>query len=100
MLKCREFTGLVTTGEMENAGWMKKLEIRLHLMMCVHCRRYLAQIQAIGLGARFLVQGKQADPEQLKRMEEEVLHQCCPHDPVQPPDREDGDDPPRGDSNP
>jgi anti-sigma factor ChrR (cupin superfamily) len=81
MLKCRELSSLVSTGELENAGWMKRLEIRMHVMMCGHCRRYLAQMRALGLGARHLIRGKQADPEQLERMKQEVINQCCPHDP-------------------
>ena len=80
MLKCKEVTGLVATGSLENIGWMKKLEIRMHLMMCVHCRRYLSQIRAIGHGAQTLVRGQEADPEQLQRMEQEVLHEICGHD--------------------
>ena len=80
MLKCRDISGLVASGTLEHVGWMKKLEIKLHLMMCGHCARYLAQIRAIGQGARFLIRGQEADAGQLRRMEQEVLNKVCDHD--------------------
>ena len=52
----------------------------MHLMMCGHCARYLAQIRAIGQGARFLIRGQEADAGQLRRMEQEVLNKVCDHD--------------------
>ena len=79
-MKCRDISGLVATGELENVGWMKKLEIRLHLMMCGHCARYLAQIRAIGQGARFLIRNQEADAEQIQRMEQDVLNKVRDHD--------------------
>ena len=98
MLKCRDISGLVASGELENVGWIKKLEIRMHLMMCAHCSRYLAPIHAIGQGARFLIRGQEADPEQIQRMEQEVLDRVCDHDHDEGPSGSGGDDPERNDS--
>jgi len=80
MLKCKEVSRLVTADLVGGLGFMKKLELRMHLLMCIHCRRYVEQIKAIGRGARRLLVGKSADSEQLKRMEKEIVDQCCGHD--------------------
>ena len=34
--------------------WWRGLALRLHLLMCPHCRRYAAQIRTIGTVARRL----------------------------------------------
>lgn len=56
MLTCKEVTRLVASDELAGAGWSRRLAVRLHYMMCSHCRRYAAQIRRLGewaRGARF-----------------------------------------------
>ncbi len=38
----------------EKAGWRERLAVRFHLLRCRHCRRYRAQLRAIGAAARNL----------------------------------------------
>jgi hypothetical protein len=57
----------------EELGFMKKLEYHMHLFMCVHCKRYVAQIKSLGRGARDVVRKFEAEPQQLKKMEDHVL---------------------------
>ncbi len=38
----------------EKAGWRERLAVRFHLLRCRHCRRYMAQLRAIGAPARNL----------------------------------------------
>ncbi len=79
MLKCREVTRIVATGEIEELTWMRRIEMRLHLMMCTHCREYLAQIFALGRGVRRLF-GLEEDPETLERLEREIMADSgCDH---------------------
>ncbi len=35
----------------EKAGWRERLAVRFHLLRCRHCRRYMAQLRAIGAAA-------------------------------------------------
>ena len=75
MLKCNQVSGLVSTDEVDDLGLMKRFEFKMHLLMCVHCRRYVQQIKSLGLGARNWATGCEAEPQQLKRMEENVLEE-------------------------
>lgn len=80
MLKCREVSRIVATGEIEELPWMKRIEMRLHLMMCNHCREYLAQIFALGRGVRRIF-GLEEDAETLARLERKILADGgCGHD--------------------
>jgi hypothetical protein len=52
MLRCKEVTTMVASGDFEEAGLWLRMKIRLHLMMCRHCTRYAAQMRAIGSSMR------------------------------------------------
>ena len=52
MLNCREVTRLVASDEIKAAGWGRRLSVRLHLFTCRKCRRYVAQLRALGVYAR------------------------------------------------
>lgn len=75
MLSCKEVTRLLAGDELEEAGWARWLAVRIHLRMCWHCRRYAAQLQAIGRAARSLwgARPKDEDPETRKRLEESIM---------------------------
>lgn len=75
MLSCKEVARLLAEDELEEAGWRKRLVIRIHLLRCQYCRRYAAQLQAIGRVARSLwgTRPGDEDAEALKRVEEAVL---------------------------
>ena len=72
MLKCNQVSHLVSTGEVAELGFMKKMELRMHLFMCGHCRRYVAQIQALGRVARDMARRGDAQPDQLEHMEKTI----------------------------
>ncbi len=78
MLKCKEVSHIVA--EDLDLGFWGRLQLKMHLLMCVHCRRYTDQIRRLGLGAR-----RQLDEtptgEQAKRMEDCILDRICPHGP-------------------
>lgn len=69
MLKCNQVSRLVATDDYQDLGMMKKMEFKLHLMMCSHCQRYFDQIRSLGRGARAEVKALEANQEQLDRME-------------------------------
>ena len=72
MLKCNQVSRIVSTDDYHELGLMKKVEFRLHLMMCSHCKRYVDQILSLGLGCRQQVKDMEASEEQLGRMEGKI----------------------------
>ncbi len=77
MLKCKEVSHIVAE-ELPLNFW-GRFQLKMHLLMCVHCRRYAAQIRDLGRGAR-----KELDhrpkAEQAERMEKNILENLCPPD--------------------
>jgi hypothetical protein len=58
MIRCKEVATLLSTGELAAAPVARRLAVRMHLMMCRHCRRFARQIawlkrSATALGAAF-----------------------------------------------
>ena len=79
MYSCREVHEHVSMGTAEDLGIMARLRFRMHLMMCVHCARYVRQMQALGDMARRML-GAPPDPEHCQRLEEVVMSHCDGHD--------------------
>ena len=75
MMKCREVTKLVAADMVEELGLGRRLEMRLHMFMCRHCRRYLQQIRTLGRGARELAERDAPSPDRLQEIEQEILDQ-------------------------
>jgi hypothetical protein len=75
MLDCKEVAGILASDGLEEAAWTRRLAVRFHLMMCRHCRRYAAQLRAIGVAASriFGPRGKTGDPDVLRRLERTIL---------------------------
>ncbi len=73
MTTCKEVTRTIASDELANLSTRRRLAVRFHLFRCRHCRRYEAQIRAIG-GA---VQGMFGAPEEssatLDRLTEAIL---------------------------
>jgi predicted anti-sigma-YlaC factor YlaD len=67
MLRCNEIAEIVGSGELEHASWRRRVAVRLHLMMCRHCRRYARQIAALGELTRKLVGEEPASHGELER---------------------------------
>lgn len=73
MLKCREVARLIASDELTTASWSRRLEVRLHLFMCQHCRRYAAQIRALGRSVRNIWAHRLEDPVALERLTGKIL---------------------------
>jgi anti-sigma factor ChrR (cupin superfamily) len=70
MLTCREVSTAVASGDLARLSWRGRLGVRLHLLMCRHCRRYAAQLAAIGNVVRRIY----GDEPPLKALEESILN--------------------------
>lgn len=47
MLNCREVTEKASDYLDQALPWRQRLGMRVHLLMCQHCRRYVRQLHAI-----------------------------------------------------
>jgi hypothetical protein len=72
MFSCREVHEHVSMGTIDNLGTMARLRFRMHLLMCVHCARYVRQIRALGEHVRRLL-GGEPDSERCARLEAAVM---------------------------
>jgi hypothetical protein len=73
MLKCREVERIVGSDHLSDAGFMERLAINLHLMMCRHCRAYARQIHAIGKAARDVFMRSTVDTDTLKQLKSRII---------------------------
>ncbi|MEE8278465.1 MAG: anti-sigma factor [Thermoanaerobaculia bacterium] len=73
MPTCKEVSTAIASEEIESFGWRRRLVVWMHLLMCRHCRRYAAQMRAIGAAARDLVLGRGEDPDMLQELERRIL---------------------------
>ena len=73
MLNCRELTRMLASDELVEAGWSQRLRGRVHLLMCRHCRRYAAQLRALGAGARRSWGAEAEDVERLEQLQSRIL---------------------------
>jgi predicted anti-sigma-YlaC factor YlaD len=75
MIKCKEFTKLVSLEEKPN--WKQQLAIRFHLMICHHCSNFYKQINLLNLELKkiFSVKNKHLSPEQMQDLESKIIQQ-------------------------
>jgi hypothetical protein len=50
-----------------------KVRLRLHLLLCVRCRRYVEQLRIIGAAAKDRFRNLVVDTETLSRLEKSIL---------------------------
>lgn len=67
MLSCKHIVDLGTDYLDQELGFWKKTEMKMHLLICRHCRRYMKQLkQTIAMLSRWRL--KQPSQEQLKQL--------------------------------
>ncbi len=76
MLSCQEVARLIASEELADLGWLERIQVRLHLVRCHHCRRYAAQLRAISTAALERGGFGPADLQALKRLERSILERC------------------------
>ena len=52
MLNCRQISRLVSQSMDSKLSWPQRLAVRLHLLYCVWCRRYAAQVKFLRKATR------------------------------------------------
>lgn len=62
MLRCSEVARLCAGDELRRSSLLTRAAVRLHLLLCSRCRRYVRELEAIGAAMRGLWR-EAADPE-------------------------------------
>jgi anti-sigma factor RsiW len=70
MLTCKQVTRAIASDELAVASWRHRVVVRFHLIRCRHCRRYAAQLRAIGSATRDIFQPPHDEDETLRRLEQ------------------------------
>ncbi len=70
---CQEVAREIASDELATASWRRRAAVRIHLLLCRHCRRYARQIRAIGSAVQSLFQIRDEDDEVLDRLEQTIL---------------------------
>lgn len=73
MISCKELVKTVSSDQ--KISWMRRLEIRFHLLMCRHCSSYTQQLHALKLGFKKLFdpQHRAFPAEKMKEHEENII---------------------------
>ena len=73
MPTCKDVATAIGKDDVRTMRWWRRVALRVHLLMCPHCRRYAAQIRAIGTSARRLFRELGKDPQSLEQLRETIL---------------------------
>lgn len=74
MMNCKEVTKLISSDEYLSESWGRRLQVRLHLLMCRHCSRLARQISLLKSGSRQLRERMETlDASALENLESRVL---------------------------
>ncbi len=76
MLNCKEVARLIASDELADAVWANRALVRLHLLMCRHCRGYAAQLRAIGAAAQDRWDLSVADRAAFDQLQSSILERC------------------------
>lgn len=75
MLKCNEVSRSIASDGVGAADWRRRLAVKVHLLMCRHCRRYAHQMQEIGDAAKQVFHSGSPDQESRDRLRDSILNQ-------------------------
>ena len=73
MLRCKEVIRLHASDALHSAGLRTRLGVRMHLMLCRHCRRYVRELARIAAAARGLYREAADAPERDEALLRRVL---------------------------
>ncbi len=73
MMNCKEVVKTISSEE--RPSWRRRLEIRFHLMICHHCRKYAEQLDHLRASMKkvFRVGSFGEKSEEVKQLEEKIL---------------------------
>ncbi len=75
MLNCRQATRLISQSLDAKLPWHRRLQMKVHLLYCVWCRRYAAQLKFLRRATRELPpEALDAAPQKLSSEEKEQMN--------------------------
>lgn len=58
----------------EDLSWMRRAELRMHLLMCKHCSRYATQLKMMKDGfSKLFAKITQVDRAEIQSLEKEII---------------------------
>ncbi len=77
MLRCNEVVRLLSSSDdnpTSSLNWPKRLELKLHLMMCKHCASYAAHLSILSNAISTLLRKKTSEEaERIRELENETI---------------------------
>ena len=73
MLSCNEVARTLASDALDQYALRRHLALRMHLLMCRHCRLYARQLRAITAAARGLWREESEDPSTLERLKRTII---------------------------
>ena len=52
VMHCREIAAILDSDQFQQLSWVNRIQVRVHLWVCWHCRVLVRQIQMLGRAAR------------------------------------------------
>ncbi len=74
MATCKDVARALGRDAWRDEPLWRRPTLRLHVWMCPHCRRYAAQLRAIGAAARNLFREYPEDARVLERLQRTILN--------------------------
>lgn len=71
MLNCQDVARIISSGEIERIGPMKRLMVRRHFAMCKCCSRYVQVLK--NTLSLFRQRFQRADPEKAKQVADRIV---------------------------
>jgi hypothetical protein len=68
MISCKNVAKLLLSDQLQAQGRWKRLEVRIHLVMCQFCSRLARQMEQMRSAARSLSSQDSADPDLEDRL--------------------------------
>lgn len=84
MPTCRQVALEVSTGSVEDAPLLRRLQVHLHLLMCRSCRSYARQLRRLGRHFRAEHADPTGDREAVERIARVVLEAAEKSTPTPP----------------
>ena len=78
MLRCNEVTKLCASGEIPTSSLMTRAAVRMHLLLCRYCRRYVRELRRIGEAVRAMMHSTAHDADQDEALVRRVLEKATP----------------------
>lgn len=75
MYSCSDVAKWIASDEYKSAGFLRRLGIRLHLLLCKYCLRYQRQLEALAKGVR--KRACELPPSAVESAKKRILDELC-----------------------